>query len=72
MLEQKIKMLEESATFPRENENALKGRGFLNPSGTSTAGATVSIGSFPFNLPANPSGTLTVSYKGKIYNLLYK
>lgn len=40
--------------------------------GGSSAGNTTTINAFPFQLPANPSGCITVTWNNQTYNLLYK
>ena len=77
-LKQKIENLYRSSTIDRNVETALIERlGNTFPSATGIGSATtqsVSVPSTPTNItvPAQPSGTLTVTYKGTTYNLLYK
>ncbi len=69
----RLNQLLRSDTIPHEIEVALAERlGIMKFVGTGSAGATTSISAFPFNLPANPSGTVAVNIGGTIYNLLYK
>ena len=70
-LKQSLDSLSNSATIDRNLETALQER-LGTPIDVSTAGATVVVGSFPVTVPANPSGTLTVRFRGVTYNLLYK
>lgn len=81
-LKQKIDQLYRSSTIDRNVETALIERlgltnisSAVNGSGTTTASTqSVSVASTPTNItvPAQPSGALTVTYKGTTYNLLYK
>ncbi len=71
-----IENLKRSFSIPREVETAFIERlgltNTLKSSGIGSAGNTIVISAFPFNLPANPSGTVAVNVNGTIYNLLYK
>lgn len=74
ILKAEIDSMKASYSFPKPVADAIRevlGAGVV-VSGTTTAGATTVISAFPFNLPANPSGALTVVYNGVTYNLLYK
>lgn len=78
-LKQKIDNLSHSSTIDRNIETALTERFGLDFKiiGTGTGSAStqsVSVPSTPTNItvPAQPSGTLTVTYKGTTYSLLYK
>lgn len=70
--------LSNSSTINRNIETAFTERlngTFIAPTGTSTAPTqSISVPSVPttITVPAQPSGTLTVVYKGITYNLLYK
>lgn len=79
ILKQKIDAFYRSSTIDRDVETAFIERlgigNAVNGSGTTTAGTqTIGITSTPMNItvPAQPSGALTVTYKGIVYNLLYK
>lgn len=77
-LQQIMKNMFGSSTIPRNIETALAERlsnSFPVIIGTSTASTqSVSVASTPTSItvPAQPTGTLTVTYKGITYNLLYK
>jgi len=78
-LQKKLNNLYSSSTIDRNVETALTERlsssFFAQPTGTSTAPTqSIGIAAVPTNItvPAQPSGTLTVTYNGTTYNLLYK
>lgn len=81
-IEMKIEKLYRSSTIDRNIETAFLERlgltnigSAVNGAGTTTAGTqSVSVPSTPTNItvPAQPSGALTITYKGTTYNLLYK
>lgn len=81
-LENKVTKLYSSSTIDRYVETAFLERlgltnlaSAIDGTGTTTAGTqSVAVPSTPTNItvPAQPSGALTVTYKGTIYNLLYK
>lgn len=78
-LKQKIDNFSMSSSIDRNVETAFIERlglgNAVNGTGTTTAGTqSVSVSSTPTNItvPAQPSGALTVTYKGVTYNLLYK
>lgn len=79
ILKKKIDNFSQSSTIDRNVETALTERLALSTkiigTGTTTASTqSVSVPSTPTNItvPAQPSGALTVTYKGTTYNLLYK
>ncbi len=75
-LKAQVNLLTQSSTIPRDVQTAFAERlATISVTGTSTAlTQSVSVPSTPTNItvPAQPSGTLTVEYKGVVYNLLYK
>ena len=72
-LQSQLDLLKSSSTIPRDVETAFIERlAGLSATAMGTAGNTVSNSAFPVVVPANPSGTLAVLYKGQVYNLLYK
>lgn len=74
-LEQAMADLHSGNTIPLWLDQALTGRGFLK----STSGGTGSFGTqnIPVtggivqNIPAQPSGTVSLTIRGVVYNLLY-
>ncbi len=71
-LRKEVTRLNSVSTLSRETESALKARGFLIPTVIGTPTATTVISSFPFNLPANPTKTLRVTFQGKVFEILTK
>lgn len=77
-LQKKLDNLGNSSALDRNVETAFAerlGNTFIAPTGTSTAATqNISVNTTPttITVPAQPSGTLTVTYKGTTYNLLYK
>lgn len=77
-LQKKINQFSNSSTIERNVETAFTerlGATFLATTGTGTAPTqSVAVNTVPttITVPAQPSGTLTVTFKGKTYNLLYK
>lgn len=75
-LQRQLDSLKSSSTIDRNVETAFIERlGTISVSGTSTATTqNILIPATPatITVPAQPSGTLTVTYKGSTYNLLYK
>lgn len=74
-LAQYINLLKNSSTIPLEIDQALNGRlqGIKARGTVSASTQSVSVPSTPTSItvPAQPSGALTVTYQGSIYNLLY-
>lgn len=76
-LQKKINQFSNSSTIDRNVETAFGERltsTFMAPSGTGVAGTqNKAINTTPtvITVPAQPSGTLTVVFKGTTYNLLY-
>jgi hypothetical protein len=72
-LEKTVNNLMSSSMFPLEVQNSILQRiGSLSATGLGIAGTPSVETAFPFAVPANPSGTLAVVYKGQTFNLLYK
>lgn len=78
VLQKKLDTLANSSTIDRNVETAFTerlGSTFLTTTGTGTATTqSVAVNTVPttITVPAQPSGTLTVTFKGTTYNLLYK
>lgn len=77
-MQKQIDSLSNSSTIDRNVETAfierLKSSFFIAPTGTGTAATqNKAINTTPtvITVPAQPSGTLTVTYNGTTYNLLY-
>jgi hypothetical protein len=75
-MEREIQNLKRSATIPRDVETAFSERlGSLGAKGTGTATTqTIQLtgNAQDITVPAQPSGTLQVTFKNTTYNLLYK
>lgn len=76
-LENIVSSLRNSASIPRDIQTALTTRlAFISSSGTTGTANTqsVSVPSTPTNItvPAQPSGTIAITVKGTVYNVLYK
>ena len=77
-LEALINTLVQTTNIPRDYETALTERlsnSFLNATALGTAATqNILINSTPttITVPAQPTGTLSVIYKGVVYPLLYK
>ena len=77
-LEKLVGNLSRSSSIDRNVETAFTERlsnAFPNITGTGSASTqNVSVPSTPTSItvPAQPSGTLAIKYKGSTYNLLYK
>lgn len=73
-----VQALLNSGTFPIEVINAISARiNFIQGTGSAAGSAltqNVVVSSTPTTIvvPAQPSGTIPVIYKGTTYNLLYK
>lgn len=76
-LQKRLDSLASSTTIDRNVETAFVerlGNTFIAPTGTGTAATqNKAINTTPttITVPAQPSGTLVVKYKGTTYNLLY-
>ena len=75
-LKMEIDRLKSSNSIPRDIQTAFDERlnlkSKLEGTGTGSTGATPIYAAFPVTVPANPSGTLKVTFNGITYELLYK
>ena len=72
-LKMELDNLKRTNAIPKEVEDSFKERlGGIYGTGTSTVSGPIVYGNFPVTVPASAAGTLTVTYKGVVYNLLYK